>query len=326
MTLLNDYLGAIGTYLHGRQRADILRELEENLRSQIEERESELERPLTEPELQALLLAHGTPLDVAGRYGSHHGTLTFGRQLIGPEFFPLYVRVLLANWVISVLVHGGLALSLATADEPRMFFTSIVVQFVIVTTIFCVVDLLQRRSGGVPPALGDHGARFPPVHLREIPRWQSLSGFIAWALLSAWWALIPWEPGLLVGTARRYVEVAPGWGAFYWPVLLLLLAGVAQRAVNFVRPDWNWLLPVTRLAINAVALALVYPMSRAYPYFAAVADDASARAVAGGLNASAWWTLVAGFSLFFLSQIALNGWQCVRHARFLHRQRQEQAS
>jgi len=325
MTLLADYLHAVGTYLHGRHRRDILAELEENLRSAIEEREADLGRALTEPELQALLLAHGSPVAVAGRYGAQQGTFTFGRQLIGPEFFPIYIRVLVGNWVISALIHGGIALSRADTDEPWMFLNSIVVQFAIVTVIFCVVDLLQRRSGGVPPSLADH-TRFPPTYLRQIPRWQSWSGGVAWVLLSVWWALIPIAPVLLVGSAARYVHVAPAWDGFYWPVLLLLLAGVAQRAVNYVRPDWNWLLPVTRLGINAIALALVYPMSRAYPYFVAVAGQAGADAVVRGLNTAGWWTLVAGFSVFFLSQIGVNGWQCLQHVRFLQRQRQEQSS
>jgi len=32
------------------------------------------------------------------------------------------------------------------------------------------------------------------------------------------------------------------------------------------------------------------------------------------------------FSVFFLSRIVINGWQWIRHARFLQRQRQEQSS
>jgi len=212
-------------------------------------------------------------------------------------------------------------------DEPRAFLASVTVQFIVITSIFCVVDFLQRRSGGVPPSLGDHGTRFPPAYLREVPRWQSLSGFVVWAALCAWWSLIPSMPALLVGTAARYVQVASGWGSFYWPVLLLLLAGVAQRAVNYARPDWNWLLPVTRLGINAVALFLVYPMSQAYPYFAAIGSPfGGGELVARGLNLTGWWTLVAGFSVYFLTQVVVNAWQCVQHARVFQRQRQEQSS
>jgi hypothetical protein len=326
MKLLQAYLDAIGQYLRGRQRQDILRELEENLRSEIEEREAELERPLTDPEVQALLLAHGTPLTVAARYGSPQGTLTFGRQLIGPEFFPIYIRVLIANWIISAVIHAGIALSPIDLDEPRPFLTAVFVQFVVVTVIFCVVDLLQRRSGGVPPSLGDPG-RFPPTYMREIPRWQMRAGFACWLVVCAWWALIPTYPMLLIGTAARIVALSPAWDTFYWPILLLLLAGLAQRAANYVRPDWNWLLPVTRVAINAIGLALIYPIHRSYPYFQAVRfGSLGADAVARGLDTVTWWAVVAGFSLFLLSQIVVNGWMCVQHVRFLQRQREERLS
>ena len=327
MRLLGVYLTAVGAYLHGHQRRDILRELEENLRSQLEEREAELGRPLTEPEQQTILLAHGTPLEVAARYGSHQGTLTFGRQLIGPEIFPIYIRVLLANWILSIVIHSGIALSNIDAREPRAFLMAIGVQFVVITVIFCVVDLLQRRSGGVPASLGDNYGHFPPTYLREIPRWQMRAGFVSWLVLCVWWALIPSYPVLLVGSAASYVQLTAAWDRFYWPVLLLLIAGLVQRAVNYRHPEWNWLLPVTRVAINTIGLVLLYPIHLGYPYFAAARGlGPGAEAMARGLSTTAWWAAVAGFSLFLASQIALNGWMCFQHARFLQRQREEQAS
>jgi hypothetical protein len=327
MKLLAVYLDAVGNYLHVRGRHDILRELEENLRSRIEDRESELDRPLTEHELQELLLAHGTPLEVAGRYGSHHGTLTFGRQLIGPEFFPIYRTVLVANWIISALVHGGMWWSRVQIDEPKAFFFAAGVQFVVITAIFCVVDVLQRRSGGVPPALGDSHGQFPPTYLREVPRWQSLNGFLAWLVLTVWWAFIPSYPVLVIGTAADFVQLSPAWGTFYWPILLLLAAGLAQRAANYLHPEWNWLPPVTRLGINTIALVLVYPIHLSSPYFTSPALLGSGpAAVAHALDATTWWVVVAGFSVFFLSQMALNGWVVLQHARFHQRQRKEQAS
>jgi hypothetical protein len=327
MRLLTVYLAAVGNYLHGRQRKDILRELEENLRSRLEDQEEELGRPLTEREQQALLLEHGTPLEVAARYGGHQGTLTFGRQLIGPEFFPIYRIVLLVNWIISAMVHGGMALSRVQVDEPKAFVIAAAIQFVVITAIFCVVDFLQRRSGGVPPALGDNPGQFPPTYLRDVPRWQSLNGFLAWLVLCVWWALIPSYPMLLIGTAATFVQLAPAWGTFYWPILLLLLAGLVQRATNYVHPEWNWLLPVTRLGINIIALLMVYPIHRSAPYFTASSLlGPGAAAIARVFDVMTWWIVVAGFSFFFLSQIALNGWMCFCHARFHQRQRKEQAS
>jgi hypothetical protein len=323
MKLLTVYLHAVGNYLHVSGRRDILRELEENLRSQMEDREEELGRPLTEREQQALLLAHGTPLEVAARYGGHQGTLTFGRQLIGPEFFPIYRMVLFANWIISAMVHGGLALSRVQVDEPKAFFMAAAIQFAVITIIFCVVDFLQRRSGGVPPALGDAPGQFPPTYLRDVPRWQSLNGFLAWLALTVWWALIPSYPMLIIGTAANFVQLSPAWGIFYWPILLLLLAGLAQRAANYLHPEWNWLLPVTRLGINTIGLLLIYPIHLSHPYFSGAGPGPAS--VARVLDAITWWAVVAGFSFFLLTQIALNGWMCLCHARFLQRRRQEQA-
>jgi hypothetical protein len=331
MRLLTVYLTAVGSFLHGRQRRDILRELEENLRSQIEDQEAELGRPLTEREQQAVLLAHGTPLEVAARYGGRQGTLTFGRQLIGPEFFPIYRIVLIANWLISAMVHAGMALSRVQVDEPRAFFVAAGVQFVVITFIFCVVDFLQRRSGGVPPALGDNPGQFPPTYLRDVPRWQSANGFLAWLALSVWWALIPSYPMLVIGTAANFVQLSPAWEAFYWPILLLLVAGLAQRAANYVHPEWNWLPPVARLGINLAGLLLIYPIHLSAPYFTAggtatALPGSGPAAMARALDAMTWWALVAGFSFFLLTQIALNGWMCLQHARFHQRQRKEQAS
>jgi hypothetical protein len=189
-----------------------------------------------------------------------------------------------------------------------------------------VVDFLQRRSGGVPPALASQG-QFPPTYLREVPRWQSVNGFAAWLVVTIWWALIPSYPWLVIGGAADFVQPGPAWHTFYWPILLLLVAGLAQRAANYVHPEWNWLPPVTRLAINTIGLALIYPIHLSGPYFTATTLLGSGpAAVARVFDVMTWWVAVAGFSVFLFSQVALNGWVVLQHARFHQRQRKEQAS
>jgi len=124
-----------------------------------------------------------------------------------------------------------------------------------------------------------------------------------------------------------FIQFSPAWDRFYWPILLLLVAGLVQRATNFFRPEWNWLPPVTRLGINVIGLLLIYPIHLSAPYFTAASlGGPGAPAIARVFDALTWWVAVAGFSFFFLTQIALNGWMCVCHARFLQRQRKEQAS
>ena len=62
MDLLERYLQAVGEHLPAKDRADVLAELRANLTDQIEAREDDLHRPLTEDDVAAILLSHGHPL------------------------------------------------------------------------------------------------------------------------------------------------------------------------------------------------------------------------------------------------------------------------
>ena len=86
MDLLERYLQSIRTFLPRKAQDDILRELSENILSQMEEKEAELGRPLTEAEQEEVIKQHGHPIVVAARYGRR-------QYLIGPRA----VSDLLAN-------------------------------------------------------------------------------------------------------------------------------------------------------------------------------------------------------------------------------------
>jgi hypothetical protein len=102
MTLLDHYLRAVRIYLpKGPARTDILNELEEHLRERFAEQEAELGRSLSEIDQEQVLAQFGDPLVVASRYGGRNFGLSFGRQLIGPELFPLYARILLAQFTCT---------------------------------------------------------------------------------------------------------------------------------------------------------------------------------------------------------------------------------
>src|ERR1700687_6362833 len=94
MALLDRYLQAIEFWLPKRQRQDIIAELSEDLRSQIEEKETELGRKLEDAEVEAILKRCGAPLEVASRYRPQ-------QYLIGPALFPVY------RFVLAVLLIGS---------------------------------------------------------------------------------------------------------------------------------------------------------------------------------------------------------------------------
>src|SRR5215470_9476282 len=87
MDLLDRYLQAVRFWLPRAQQNDIIEELRDDIRSQIEDKETALGRDLSEDELVALLQQAGHPMRVAARYQPQH-------SLIGPALFPLYKFVL----------------------------------------------------------------------------------------------------------------------------------------------------------------------------------------------------------------------------------------
>ena len=104
MELIEQYLQSVRALLPSTERDDIIAELSANVAAQVDERQTELGRPLAEADERAILERLGSPLTVAERYTVDRGRLVFGRELIGPVHFPFYVKVLSLN-VTLVLVR-----------------------------------------------------------------------------------------------------------------------------------------------------------------------------------------------------------------------------
>src|SRR5260370_35805464 len=100
MDLLERYLQAVRTYLPTSQQEDILKELGENLRAQMADKEAELGRPLSEDELADILKKHGHPVLVATRHRQ-------SRHLIGTTRSPFYCRAMTILLPIVVFCSAG---------------------------------------------------------------------------------------------------------------------------------------------------------------------------------------------------------------------------
>ena len=109
MDMLERYLQAVRFFLPRRQQDDIVRELRENLISQLDDREQSLGRTLSDDEVADILRRHGHPMLVAGRYRSQ-------QQLIGPVFFPIYLVSLKLGLAVALLVTVVVAMTTAALN------------------------------------------------------------------------------------------------------------------------------------------------------------------------------------------------------------------
>jgi hypothetical protein len=299
MTMLDRYLRAVEFWLPRDQKDDVIQELSDDLRSQIEEREAELGRPLTEAEVGALLARRGNPAATAARF------LPPG-YLVGPELYPVYRFVLkmLALCYLLPAALVGIALMVVNATARPLvpgltpwgllayLWTWAVHAFALVTVGFA---LAQRPS--VRERLAGLGRRRDPLHASRFDAAAEVVFSVVMVGLGA---------RLLSGVALADGGIAAGpvAGPFVWAAMLLYALNAALLMVRIARPRWTPAAARLRLAATG-ALLLVFAAMLAASLLGA---DAVSIALPGAgaeqaarlqrwANATAWLTMAVGLMI-----------------------------
>jgi hypothetical protein len=278
MQILDRYLKNVGTFLPSEQREDILRELSENIRSQMEEKEAEVGRPLTESEQGAILKGLGHPLVVASRYRHDQRSVSFGREIIGPVLFPAYQRVLAWNlsfaFGIILIVFGCLLVAgerLTAQGAISVVFYQFLIQFSVITVIFALVDRhigrhpdqwCVRRPFAVElgPELDEKALRPDSAASkgpRPVSRFDSVAIMVASVGALAWLSVVQRNQFFIFGPAAAIIGLGPVWNeALPW-IVTLTFAGMIRAFVNLLRPDWLRFRDLARIAIDSAAAGIV---------------------------------------------------------------------
>jgi hypothetical protein len=266
--LTGKYLDAIGGYLPPDQPEDILAELAADIRSEMEDREAELGRPLTAEEVETILKRHGHPMLVAGRY--------LPRQyLIGPSTFPFYWFTLKTALWIAALVYVVVAVSVpfvrgmvqaaANAAPGEVTVAGawsflligalvLLAVFGAVTAVFAALESIPGFSpAGNWTVKSLSSAARPP---RAKPRWEWMVGFVATGLFAGCWLAMPDFPWNL-GPAGRYLMPGAAWASIRLAMILLLLAAMVEAGVQLARPQWTRFCTAVHVALRAAGLAFL---------------------------------------------------------------------
>ena len=272
MQIVDRYLQSLKSCLPAAQADDIVKELSENIFSQVEDKESELGRPLTEPEVEAILKHHGHPLVVASRYRQEQRSVSFGRQIIGAALFPFYIRVLKFNLgltsVILIVIFAALfAGGQPIGAFPQIFAYQLLIQFAIVTLIFWLVDQHFTKFPDRWDPRKPYGMRHPamtsPEDSPRLSRAKPIAQLIALAVALFWLRSVQHSQFLIFGPAAAFLSLSPAWGRFYIPIIVLILLGMIHAGINAIRPDWvrfHWLMSIVT---RAGELLLCYFLIRA---------------------------------------------------------------
>src|ERR1035438_2191647 len=108
--LIDRYLQSVKLMLPRKQQDDVIRELSDEILSQVEEKETALDRPLTEDDQAALLKQLGHPMLLASRYSKQ-------RYLIDPAVFAIYWMVLRLVLAVALLGMAIAAVTVAATGQ-----------------------------------------------------------------------------------------------------------------------------------------------------------------------------------------------------------------
>jgi hypothetical protein len=267
MQIIDGYLHSVRKCLPSAQADDIIEELSENIHAQIEDKESELQRSLSDSEIEAILKQHGHPLLVASRYRQEHRNVSFGRQIIGPALFPFYIRVLKFNLGLTSFVLLVIFAALFAGGQPignflQVFSYQLLIQFAIVTLIFWLADRHVTKFPDRWDPRKAYGIRHPAFTTREdgprIPRLNSASHLVALLIALVWLRMVQHYQFLFFGPAASFLSLSPNWTQLYLPINGLILFGIIGAGISLVRPDWvhlHWLIRVL-VSVGNLTVAL----------------------------------------------------------------------
>lgn len=332
MDVLDRYVNAVRTYLpkslSEAQQDDIINELAENLRAQMDDRETELGRPLTEAEQEAILHQHGHPMLVAGRYQTNQGRVAFGRELIGTTLYPFYLKVLGVVIVISLAIYALVDVALGVTGSPITFegvMNAVVLQvfwqFVVITAIFTVAN---RYLPTMTWSARDLPATQPITQSRtrnvpRVSRPESIAEIVAIVVMVGWVWFAFGQPSLFFGPVLADYQLAPIWQQAVAPTLLVLAVSVTVAVVNLFRPEWVRLKRVASVATDIAALGILVFLFRA-DHWVTLANSTVAPSTA---NEFVYYGLLST-SIAVVIVILMDAWKLIRSEQQQRRQQTQQ--
>jgi hypothetical protein len=271
--LFERYLQAIRKHLPWGRQDDILAELRANLESQLEDKEEERGRPLTEGEMIDWLKQLGSPMHVAMRYRPQ-------QYLIGPAIFPMYwyvIRLTLPLTAAIYTVVNGLLIGLQTSGAPSIGEAISKMPSVLMmvaawmTGVFAGLEYVINHYPNVHLPISGWSRNWNPSELPPLEKAppkgrkpksysQAVAEVIFGFLFLVWLTLIPHHPSTLMGPGAAALHASPFrlahvWWDFYRLVVI----------VNFIQVGWNsyrlwdgtWQEPSLALQLASKAMGIV---------------------------------------------------------------------
>ena len=258
MELIDRYLQSVKSMLPKKEQDDVIRELSDEILSQVEEKEAALGRPLNEDEQVALLKQLGHPMMLASRYRKQ-------RYLIDPSIFAIYWIVLRLVLIVTLLGMSIAAVAVAATGQGlgkalgvliRYPFAALSV-FAWVTIVFVILDIIQVKLN----FFTKWNPRSLPKLTKKEPKHsmvESIAGLVFGAMFGVWWLVGLKHNFLIFGPGVAAVHFGPVWQTLYPVFVVLIVTDLVRHAVAIVRPGWERGRAWFRLLFRGLNLLVLY--------------------------------------------------------------------
>jgi len=337
MDVINRYFRTLRILLPKDHKDDIIRELSEEVRSHIAEKEAALGRSLNSAEQSALIGCYGHPLVTAARYRPQ-------RHLIGPVVFPYYWIVLRTTLVLVAMGHLlGAAVLLAggaTAGQiGQLVETAISTALKVtawITALGAAADFCLARgrvmegwrpSAGSPlPQHAHHVIAFAAANVPRAlhpglgqPRTSepSVSGLIVGLLLGVWWLAGLRFPFLFFGSGGAGLEWGPAMDRLYPVLFVAQLTMLAEQFIKYTGYENARLFRMARSVWSIAGLALIYVVATSDYQWMVWRADSLARANGAVVKVAGRQMSLVDFinvvwSIVFIAVALSSAWAFVR--------------
>jgi len=305
MELIERYLQSVKWMLPRKQQDDVIRELNDEIMSRVEEKEHALGRPLTEEEQAALLKQMGHPMLVASRYRS-------SRYLINPTIFAIYWMVLRLILAVVFIAMAIAAVSVAATGQGLGQALGIILRYPLaalsvfawVTTVFVILDIVQVKF--------DFFSKWDPRTLPKLTKnkphhsmIESAVGLMLSTIIGVWWLVGLKHQFWIFGPGYAVMRFGPVWQTIYPIFVFLVIFSVIRSCVDIARPGWERGRTWFRLVYRVFNLIILYFLYNATELFVpGSASPPGMTDVLKGLNTGmhVGIAFVGAFTIFQLGQ------------------------
>ena len=256
MSMLENYLEEVRSYLPTSARDDIVAELRDELIS-LAGAKAQGREP-SKKEWEEVLLSYGHPAKVAAKYFEVKPLI--GAELTGLFWIALKPSAMIVFGLNAILTVIRILSGQSAWQAIPQGVHSAVNGFLFAVGLMIVVFAVLEQFNVKLDIFGAwHPKKLKPVADKtKVSRSSSVFEMICSAIFVAWWLdVLPFQNLISTNRASVQLSLTSAWSTVYYPILIITVLEIARAGAQFFRAYKTPLLSTARIVLNIASLSVI---------------------------------------------------------------------